>query len=82
MEQVPERKKPGRKLGTSDKPFRVEVRLSSKAKEQLDQAIEASKQAAPNGKPRTATSIIESGIERELTAIRKAVREKKRADEG
>lgn len=77
-----EPKKPGRKPGTSDKPFRVEVRLSSKAKEQLEQACASSAELSPKGQPRSATSIIEGGIERELTAIRKAVREKKRADEG
>lgn len=80
--RVTERKKPGRKPGVSDKPYRVEVRLSEKAKGNLDQACMLSAELSQKGVMRTATSIIEDGIERELKAIKNAITEKKRVKPG
>ena len=77
-----EPRKPGRKAGTSDKPFRKEVRLSVESKGQLDQACALSSQLNPLGKPASDTSIIEAGIALKLGAIRRAIRDKDRVDKG
>jgi len=73
-------RKPGRKPGTSDKPFRKEVRLSVKAKDQLDLACELSAKLNPLGKPATDTAIIEDGITLKLADIRRAIRKKEQGE--